>query len=285
MNYYESKQRLVEVFNDTVDYYITNQKLIESVKNSKDNTLIYNEDNYPDISNKEIRKNSSVSITKNRSFQQAIIEHNINQNKKICVLNFASATNPGGGVKKGSSAQEEALCRCSTLYPTLDQYKCHKNFYTYNKNLKDALHNDRLIYSPDILIIKTDEQFPKRLDEKLFVKVDIISCSAPNLRINRNSYADYDTGDVIKISNDKLYNLHLSRAKHVLHIAAYNNVDILILGAFGAGAFKNDPIIVAKAYRDTLKEYVKYFDKVIFAIYCNQYDKYNYDAFNSELRK
>lgn len=39
------------------------------------------------------------------------------QGKRVCVLNFASATNPGGDVVHGSSAQEEAICRCSTLYP------------------------------------------------------------------------------------------------------------------------------------------------------------------------
>lgn len=38
------------------------------------------------------------------------------QNERVCVLNFASATNPGGGVVRGSSGQEEAICRCSTLY-------------------------------------------------------------------------------------------------------------------------------------------------------------------------
>ena len=49
--------------------------------------------------------------------------------KKVCVLNFASATNPGGGVTKGSSAQEEAICRCSTLYANLKEQKAWDSFY------------------------------------------------------------------------------------------------------------------------------------------------------------
>lgn len=40
----------------------------------------------------------------------------------------------------------------------------------------------------------------------------------------------------------------------VKDIAAANETDILVLGAFGCGAFCNDPISVANAYADALKE-------------------------------
>ncbi len=35
--------------------------------------------------------------------------------KEVYVHNFASAVNPGGGVERGASAQEECICRSSTL--------------------------------------------------------------------------------------------------------------------------------------------------------------------------
>ena len=50
---------------------------------------------------------------------------------KTAVLNFASATNPGGGVLKGSNAQEECICRCSTLYNCLNTAEMMKQFYLY----------------------------------------------------------------------------------------------------------------------------------------------------------
>lgn len=58
---------------------------------------------------------TKIVVSRNRSFEAA----GYYPGKKVCVLNFASATNPGGGVAWGSTAQEECLCRCSRLYVNL----------------------------------------------------------------------------------------------------------------------------------------------------------------------
>ena len=47
------------------------------------------------------------------------------------VMNFANAHNPGGGFKLGANAQEEALCRCSTLYASITS-KAAGVMYSYN---------------------------------------------------------------------------------------------------------------------------------------------------------
>ena len=74
----------------------------------------------------------------------------------------------------------------------------------------------------------------------------------------------------------------LKRAKHILHIAAANEADALVLGAFGCGAFKNDPRIVAEAYNSAvnIREYKKSFKIIEFAVYCRDFETENYDAFN-----
>ena len=46
----------------------------------------------------------------------------------IGVLNFANQNTPGGGYTKGAMAQEEELCRCTTLYTSLKD-KVAKNYY------------------------------------------------------------------------------------------------------------------------------------------------------------
>lgn len=56
-------------------------------------------------------------------------------------------------------------------------------------------------------------------------------------------------------------------------------MNILVLGAFGCGAFMNDPNIVAKAYSTALEDYLFCFDQIEFAIYCRPWETENYDAF------
>jgi uncharacterized protein (TIGR02452 family) len=268
------KEKLIAVFDDTQDYYTNNQSLADAVQRSRNAVKLYTENDYPKLP--KIKRTCSVTVTKSKSFEAAMRLHNEYPNAKIAVLNFASATNPGGGVKKGSSAQEEGLCRCSTLYPTLNQHWLWEQYYLPNRKANDPLHTDVCIYSPDIVICKTDESIPQRLSKEQFVTVDIITCAAPNLRFTSNNKYNLN---VASISKQDLLQLHIRRAKHILHIAAANGVDILILGAFGCGAFMNDPNIVAKAYAIALENYRDYFEKIEFAIYCRDGEMENYKAF------
>lgn len=68
----------------------------------------------------------------------------------------------------------------------------------------------------------------------------------------------------------------MKRAKHILHVAAANGVDCLVLGAFS-----NDPNVVAKAYAVAMEEYRRSFDVIEFAIYCREWEAENYNAFKA----
>lgn len=183
------------------------------------------------------------------------------------VLNFANPFEPGGGVVSGADGQEESICRVSNLYNCLASrnaapfYELHKRIRTANGESELFLGSDQVLYSPDIVL------FPEKgtgetdtYSNRAWVKVDVISCSAP-LFTNRN--AILPLGD--------LEHLFIRRIRNIMEVAIEHEVDVLILGAFGCGAFMNPPQVVAKAFRSVLLEerYRHAFRHVVFAVATN----------------
>ena len=272
--YLVRKQQLVSVFEDTMERIKCSSEWTNATNHSIRNQQFIPEAaaiQLADISPQE--QPAKIIVSQLRSFEAAAQYIG----KRTAVLNFASATNPGGGVEKGASAQEECLCRVSTLYHCLADQKMRASFYTPHRKNGNALHNDDIIYTPNVLVIKDDDH--NLLSEPF--SVDIISCAAPNLREQPSN--QYNTGDTIKvqISDNELLALHEKRARKICSSAIANGVEILILGAFGCGAFQNNPHIVAQAYKNVLPDFAHYFHTIEFAIFCNAKNIENYQVFLS----
>lgn len=103
----------------------------------------------------------------------------------------------------------------------------------------------------------------------------------PNLRNAPSNFMNPCAGDEpADIAEDALYKLHLKRIEKLFRVAAANKAEVLILGAFGCGAFCNPPEIVAKAFREVQKKYESYFEVIEYAIFCAGYETKNYKAFS-----
>lgn len=155
----------------------------------------------------------NIEIVHNTTTQSIINSHA----DHLAALNFADGCEPGGLVWKGATTQEEQLCRTSTLYPTLITvfnkiYYYRVNQYKYER----GKCTDTIIYSPKVYFFK-DDKF-NIIEPK---ECDIITCPAP--------MANTATDDEI-----------IERMTYILTAATQYNVDELILGKWGCGAFGND---------------------------------------------
>lgn len=190
---------------------------------------------------------------------------------KVAVLNFANPENPGGGVHLGAMAQEECLCRSSNLYACISDHNVFDEYYGYHRSIQSHFYTDRLIYTKDVTVFKDDSLVPQMLPENEWFDVDVITCAAPYLA-------------KIKHTNRAALLLLLkSRVKNIIEAARDNKVDYLVLGAFGCGAFKNPPLVVAEAFRQIIDEqkYRKDFKHIVFAIKPTGEDCPNLTAFNN----
>lgn len=226
---------LIEVFEDTRRWCRSEKALREAVEHSLAETKLYSVGEELHYDKSRYAEPMAVSVSTRRTFEAARELHEKLPNAKIAVLNFASATNPGGGVARGSRAQEESLCRCSTLYPVLADPKYWGAFYGFHRKRHDARYTDLCLYTPGVKVIKSDTALPERLDEKDWLSVDVITCAAPNLRERPSNEMNPQAGEALHLSDEELLALHKKRGRRILAAAAANEADVLVLGAFGCG--------------------------------------------------
>lgn len=249
---------------DTEELCTQNSELIDAINNTVANSFVVYEEDKVDISAKPW--NTKIIISNKRSFEAA----KAYKWKKIAVLDFANNHSPWWAPHR-SWAQEECLCRCSTLYPCLIWWDNYNKFYQrhidqFSHWEIDSYGNDDILYLPDIIVFKSDEDIPLLQDKREWFKVDVIVSAAPEL---------YYAGNY---QNQRLENALKSRIKHILDVAYQQQIEVLILWAFWCWAFHNPPEIVAKLFKEELVNYD--FETIEFAIYTNRHwPKDNYSIF------
>ena len=136
------------------------------------------------------------------------------------------------------------LCRSSALFSTLvgdPMYASH-----LDRPRPDS--SDWVIYSPDVPVFRLDSG--AELDEPWLLS--FLTSAAPVAR----SIGQPESGDLLQ-----------SRILRVLAVASAFGYDALVLGAWGCGAFGNDPARTASDFRAALEtEFAGHFSDVVFAI-------------------
>lgn len=159
-------------------------------------------------------------------------------------LNFANGIAPGGGFLHGARAQEEVLCRSSALYETL----AGDPMYSAHRARPSPDSTDWVIYSPAVPVFVSDAGEP--LDQ--LWPLSFITCAAPYVPGVGKSESAFLLG---------------VRIRRVLAVARSLGYQSLVLGAWGCGAFGNDPRQTAADFLAALKsDHEGAFSDIVFAI-------------------
>jgi len=276
----DSRQLRMEIFEGTRSLCQRNERLKGSVEKSSREQTIYWEGEKIDLGNPRFSSTLNLMVSKEKTVEAA--RKYAKADKKVCILNFASSVSPGGGVVNGSQAQEESICRVSTLYFALSDKNTAGKFYDKHWELIhqgqfNRRNTDDIIYTPGVTVVRDDSNDEVELPENEWYQIDVITCAAPDIR-SVGDETEYNPGE------NGLYREFVKRWKCILSAGAKHKADVLILGAFGCGVFANPPKLVAEAFCEAVKGFEKYFETIEFAIYSSRENNENYQAFKDIIK-
>lgn len=211
-----------------------------------------------------------LSVTRETTLQaaQRLLSEGTN---KVAVLNFASATSPGGGFLTGSAAQEESIARASGLYRALTTFPA---YYTVHQTQSDCLYTDRMMFSPDVPVFRDEEGVYLAQT----YAIDVLTAAAPNLR-------GQSPAELASIQPQARLVIE-RRADLLLSVFRAAGSTRLVLGAWGCGAFRNDPAHVAATFHQLLTQghHRSAFEEVVFAVFAMPWEETNLRAFQEQFR-
>ncbi len=191
--------------------------------------------------------------------------------KPVLVLNFANPVNIGGGVYHGARAQEEDLCRRSSLLVSLEGEHAFQ-YYRYNRGLKTYLGSDAMIFSPQVEVFR--DEHGELMDDTAVVAV--LTCAAPMIIHGTEGMSDAE-----------YQAMFYRRIFGMLKCAANFGYKYLVLGAWGCGAFGNDAAVVSDLFYKALKDLNPdgLFRRILFAVRSKGEVSYNYREFSRNFGK
>ena len=248
------KQKNVEIFRETTELIQSGGYTTPSGKHIQfDLTRMHQfgkcfQKELPAVSAPDVEGGTKVMVEGNDCLVAA--ERLVKDGYNPLLLNFASAGHPGGGVETGARAQEETICRRSTLTCSLysfDPTYAHRYGYPLQLGNHYPIISDfSAIYSPGVTV------FRKGLD-CLFMEepynVAVVTCAALNLngkypiRLTRDGHMPQKAIDITR-----------NKIRMFFRIGLMYGHDSLVLGAFGCGAFKNPPADMARLFHEVMEE-------------------------------
>lgn len=177
---------------------------------------------------------------------------------RIGVLNFASATKPGGGFLTGAQAQEETIARSSTIYPSLISEAARDFYATHKKDNRGCYYSHSIIWSPGVAVFRNDSG-----DWHEPYSVDVVTSPAVNAGVVRQRAVDPAQEQV------RIEAVMKERMSRILYVFESHKVKNLVLGSFGTGVFKNSVSMVARLWCELLgpgKRFSQSFERIIFGI-------------------
>lgn len=180
--------------------------------------------------------------------------------QKVGILDLADPLQMGS-LEVSGQVQEKLLCRNSYLYPELAKYR--RSYYYQNTCEKNnGYFSPRLIYVEDVKFLR-DATEDHLLSRPKYADIAVIA--APNVElITKLSGKAPTQKELERVLKERI--IQLLRAFKKAQVA------YLILGAFGCERAQNDPLQVARIFRQCLSslEFKNKFAEVYFDILNNE---------------